>query len=129
MLIKEHHSLYIELFGDLKAKFHFMVHYERIIIKNGPVVKFSSMRPESKHTVLKMILSQSSCHKNILKSIAIRYELSLIRFHQSEYKEKFIKFGKDITNNSIYTCFPNANSVKQLSNISLTTYNMLKIQS
>uniref|UniRef100_A0ABD2WU06 Uncharacterized protein n=1 Tax=Trichogramma kaykai TaxID=54128 RepID=A0ABD2WU06_9HYME len=44
--IAEHHSLYIFLNGDLKKKFHFMVHYPRLIRSVGPLMNCSTMRCE-----------------------------------------------------------------------------------
>ena len=45
--------LYKHLFGELVYKFHNMIHMVRIIINNGPLVHYWSMRYESQHRHLK----------------------------------------------------------------------------
>ncbi|XP_066583473.1 LOW QUALITY PROTEIN: uncharacterized protein [Prorops nasuta] len=72
-LISELNDMYIQLFGNLKPKFHLLIHYPKQILTNGPVSKFSSMRFESYHRIIKLILSHSFSHQQILKSISLRY--------------------------------------------------------
>jgi len=46
--VKSHHVLYTQLYGALKPKHHFMVHYASAIKKCGPLKYLWSMRFESK---------------------------------------------------------------------------------
>lgn len=43
-LITEHHTLYLQLYVNLKPKHHFMTHYQRAIFKCGPVKYMWAMR-------------------------------------------------------------------------------------
>lgn len=117
MLIKELNDLYIELFEDLKAKFHFLTHYVQIILKNGPVIKYSSMRYESKHRMLKTILLNSSSNRNILKSIATRYQLSLMQSNRLKYENVYITYGKKLSSDIINNYFPMHKTKLHISNV------------
>ncbi|OXU22871.1 hypothetical protein TSAR_010190, partial [Trichomalopsis sarcophagae] len=117
MLIKEHNNLYIELFGNLKTKFHFLTHYVRMIEKNGPVIKYSSMRYESKHRMLKTIVLNSSSNRNILKSIATRYELSLMQSNRLKYENVYITYGKNLSSDIINNYFPMHKTKVHISNV------------
>lgn len=58
-VIASHHELYKDLFGGLKPKFHFLLHYTKAILKNGPAIKVSSFRFEPMHQeILKIIFFQ-----------------------------------------------------------------------
>lgn len=75
-LIREHHSLYIELFQiPLKPKHHFLLHYPRIIRKIGPPILLSCMRYEAKHRDFKSTAHYLRCRKNIPYSLAMRMQL------------------------------------------------------
>lgn len=102
-LIKVHHDLFKEFFGDLKAKFHIMIHYLRILIQNGPLIYFWSMRFESKHREFKKVFVSTSCKINILKTIDIRHQLGLISFNYLNYNDQEIVFGSEIKNIPIET--------------------------
>nr|XP_023028858.1 uncharacterized protein LOC111517034 [Leptinotarsa decemlineata] len=53
-LIEQHNHLYVHLFKDnLKPKFHFLLHYPRIISKVGPLCNIQTIRFEAKHKELK----------------------------------------------------------------------------
>lgn len=70
-------SLYIELYGDLKFKFHIFSHYLRVLKENGPLTVFWTMRFESFHRLAKST-SISSCNKiNVIKTISIKSQLRL----------------------------------------------------
>lgn len=70
-LIQFHHNLFKEFFGNLKSKFHVMIHYMKILLQNGPLINFWSMRFESKHRELNIIFTSSWNKINILKTIGI----------------------------------------------------------
>ena len=73
--ISEHHSLYIQLFGALKPKHHFMLHYSNIIRMMGPLEHIQAIRGEAKHREGKLISNSVSTRVNICKTIAIKQQL------------------------------------------------------
>lgn len=75
--ISEHHQLYVKLFGDLKLKHHFMVHYPRICKMFGPLSSFSAMRFESYHRIFKSVSSVINCRINMLKSLSTKFEYQM----------------------------------------------------
>ena len=93
-IIKRHHEIYRKYFGDLKPKFHFLVHYPNILLKNGPFVNFWCMRGESYHTLLKAASNAGSGNKNSLLSIAIKEMLRLCYEKDSYIPPAKICFGK-----------------------------------
>lgn len=89
-------TLYLELFGPLPPKFHFLVHYPRILLKFGPFIHFWCMRFESRHREIKAEANALSGNKNSLISIAIKESLRLcFNFNYSKIKENII-FGPEI---------------------------------
>lgn len=107
ILIEEHHKLFIKIFDvDLKAKFYFMVHYNRLILQNGPLINTSSLRFESKHTEIKSILNAISSNKNILLSAGIRLQLRLMHFVFLQYRELYSTYGPEIQDDSVNIHFP-----------------------
>ncbi|KAL7293439.1 hypothetical protein TKK_0011840 [Trichogramma kaykai] len=74
-LVREHHELYIQLYGSLKPKHHFLIHYPDIMIKLGPAAQFSTIRFESRHRHIKSIITSTSSKKNSLKTIGIKEKL------------------------------------------------------
>lgn len=75
---------YLKYFGDLKYKFHNMLHIPRTM---GPMVNFWSMRYESKHTEVKAASSASYNKINLLKTITVRI---LLRIAYLKQKKKII---------------------------------------
>lgn len=75
VLIEEHHTLYIQLFGNLKPKFHFLTHYPRLLRKVGPLINISSIRFEAKHRQFKAAAHAVSSRKNIPYTLAIKNQL------------------------------------------------------
>jgi hypothetical protein len=109
ILIQEHNEMYIALFGNLKPKFHFLIHYPTVIQESGPPKHFSALRFESKHSELKTISSSIKSRINLPKSIATRYQLKLsnrflkqtgIRSIETYSKLKLIKNDKFFCANS-----------------------------
>ena len=114
-IIFEHNQLYMNFFGNLKYKYHCLTHYPRIIPKIGPVIKCCSLRPESKHQEIKNIISTSSSHVNILKTIGIRYNLSRMNLKFSKYYN--ISYGSQVQCDSVDHIFPQSANKKALSKI------------
>lgn len=80
-LIKEHNSDYITLFKDtLKPKHHFLIHYPLIIDKSGPPRHFWCFKYESKHKELKMYARAITSRRNIIVSLAKKFQLKFADF-------------------------------------------------
>ena len=74
-LISDHHEKFLAIGGKLRPKHHFLIHYPRILALLGNLNQLSTMRYESKHSILKKIASDINCRINFTKSIALRYQL------------------------------------------------------
>lgn len=74
-LIESFLTLYIKLFGDLTPKFHFLLHYVRLAILNGPLVHLWGMMFERKNKDCKDCVTPSKSNVNLPLSIAIRIQL------------------------------------------------------
>lgn len=75
-IVQKHNELYLDLSGDgLKPKFHWLLHYPRIIKKIGPPKLISGMRFEAKHKEFKSIAQSIRCRKNVPYSLAIKSQL------------------------------------------------------
>ena len=70
-------STYQSLYGELRYKFHNMIHIVRILKENRPLVLFWTMRYESKHRELKQSAVSTSSKVNVLKTLGIRSQLRL----------------------------------------------------
>ena len=117
ILISEHHNIYIKYFGQLKFKFHSVIHYKRMILQNGPLIKISSMRFESKHREIKAIIQATSSRRNILKTVGIRHQLCLMQYKYAQYKNLNINYGPAINDDSINIHFQDSLVRQTLSNI------------
>lgn len=74
-LIKQHNDTYIQLFGPLKPKMHFMVHIPEVMLDNGPLIHIWSMPYERKNRVLKEMAVSTRSHRNVPLTISIRNQL------------------------------------------------------
>ena len=92
-LIKLHNELYVKLFGKLKPKFHNLIHYPSIMLKNGPVIHFWVMRFESRHREVKANAQATSCNKNMLVIIATKQMLKMCEIIHFLQCESDIKCG------------------------------------
>lgn len=101
-IIEEHHSLYIQLFGKLKPKHHFLVHYPALLVKIGPLNNLSSIRFEAKHKQFKANANAISSRKNILYSLATKNQLNMFyRLLSKKGFENNFQFGPEDTDFSI----------------------------
>ncbi|KAK4877980.1 hypothetical protein RN001_010486 [Aquatica leii] len=72
----KHHNQYKSLFGNtLKPKFHFLLHYPRIIKKMGPLKHIWCFRFEAKHKELKICSNNTNSRRNIPYTIGIKCAL------------------------------------------------------
>lgn len=92
-LIHKHHTLYIKLYGNLKPKFHILLHYPRLLLQNGPVIHFWSMRFESNHSKIKANAQSSSNNKNLLVSVAIKQTLKMCEMMHNLSCESTVTLG------------------------------------
>ena len=76
-IIKEHHNLYLEHFGDigLKPKHNFLIHYPRLIIEYGPLIRAWCMRFEAKHHYFKRVAQRLQNFKTFLSTLANRHQM------------------------------------------------------
>ncbi|KAL4710284.1 hypothetical protein ACJJTC_003564 [Scirpophaga incertulas] len=74
-LICEHHERYIEIFGALKPKHHFVTHYPDVIARMGPLILISTFKYESKHLDLKRVSNSINTQRNVPLSLAIKCQL------------------------------------------------------
>lgn len=86
-------SLYKKLFGPLKPKFHFLIHYASVLLKMGPGINFWCMRYESRHRFLKAVANAVSGSKNLLKTIAIKESLRMCQESLTSKKRPEWTFG------------------------------------
>ncbi|XP_058981872.1 uncharacterized protein LOC101889627 isoform X1 [Musca domestica] len=80
LLVKNHHTLYTKLFGALKPKHHFIVHYATAIQKCGPLRYIWSMRFEAKHKDAKIYFNSITSRINPPYSLAIKNGLKFAKF-------------------------------------------------
>ncbi|KAJ8671422.1 hypothetical protein QAD02_002681 [Eretmocerus hayati] len=118
-VITEHHFLYIELFGYLKAKFHLLPHYVRIIRRTGPVIKISSIRFEAYHQLITKCISYSNYHKNILKTIGMRLQSSFMVLNSTKYEEVFKTCGMEIQSELANALFYDTLRRRELKSVTL----------
>lgn len=78
-LVAEHNRLYMTLSNKtLKPKFHFLTHYGRLLLRNGPIKLTSSIRFEAKHKVLKSIANSVPCRINLGHTLAFKLQLQTV---------------------------------------------------
>lgn len=87
-------KIYIELYRALKPKFHHMTHYARILLMNGPLINFWSMRFESRHRPVKSAAQSTNSNTNLLKTIATKQALKMFEMMNALQFEEKIKWGQ-----------------------------------
>lgn len=92
-LIQNFLELYIALGERLKPKFHILVHYPNLLLKNGPLVCFWSMTFEAKHEELKQSSTSNSCNINKLVTIATKQTLRMCEIIHSLDCKKTTSFS------------------------------------
>ncbi|XP_058974396.1 uncharacterized protein LOC131800730 [Musca domestica] len=125
-LIKDHHFLYITLFGQtLKPKHHFLTHYPTAIKKCGPLKNLWSMRFEAKHRPSKVysrcITSRLNPPLTLSNKACLKFSEFLLR-----YKSGFpitVELIKQSKNTDLST-FPNFHELID-SDIEEEEYNLM----
>jgi hypothetical protein len=64
--------------SSLKPKFHFLTHYGRLLLKNGPISLTSSLRYEAKHKVLKAYANTIPCRINLGHTLSHKLQIAMI---------------------------------------------------
>lgn len=123
VLIAAHHKFYRELLNCyLTPKFHFMLHYEEVIKRCGPLKDLMCMRLESKHQELKSYSSVCHNRRNILVSIAnkqsFRFADTILSFDSTtlhNYVSSVNKINPNLFSDTVLgavKCFLNQNNKK-----------------
>ncbi|KAJ8678171.1 hypothetical protein QAD02_013958 [Eretmocerus hayati] len=76
-LVSEHNALYKKLFGHLKPKMHFMTHYPRLLLLNGPLINSWGMPFERKNKELKEVAEAVRNNRNRPHTLAINAQLNM----------------------------------------------------
>ncbi|CAI6372799.1 unnamed protein product [Macrosiphum euphorbiae] len=94
-LVSEHNKLYLYFSNSsLKPKFHFLTHYGRLLLKNGPISLTSSLRYEAKHKVLKAYANSIPCRINLGHTLSHKLQVQMIhRFLIQKGLELDLKVG------------------------------------
>lgn len=76
-LVQAHHEGYIEFFGALKPKHHFLLHYPKMLELYGPLLPLSALKSERNHRRGKVYAP--ACHSRIdfAYSSIVKYQLIL----------------------------------------------------
>ncbi|RVE41093.1 hypothetical protein evm_014258 [Chilo suppressalis] len=76
-IVSEYNYLNMKLTGEpLKPKHHFLLHYPRLFLINGPFAPISSMRNEGKHKELKSYTNVCMSRRNVLCSLAVKRQIA-----------------------------------------------------
>lgn len=114
-IIREHHLLYVKLYGFLKPKHHFLVHYPTAIKKCGPLKYLWCMRFEAKHKESKMYFNNITSRVNPCHSLSIKSALKFASFllkHEDDFESDiFLNSSKtlNLSNEKIFYKFNNPN--------------------
>lgn len=74
-VISEQHKVFSKLFDHLRPKFHYLVHYPRIMQLLGPLWPHCCMHFERKNKELKDSISNSRSRVNIAYTLALSHQL------------------------------------------------------
>lgn len=119
-LIAKLNQDYQEIFEQsLICKLHFLTHYPRIALRNGPLYALSCMRLEAKHKEAKEYAHVCRSRKNISLSLAMKTQMSLAERLQAQGGfQTRLKLGRTVEID--YCELPNYDSFKKY-----ITYNQL----
>ncbi|XP_070511735.1 uncharacterized protein [Cardiocondyla obscurior] len=93
--LEELNRQYLKLSNNtLKPKFHFMIHYPRLMKMFGPLALLSTFRFEARHRLSKMVAHCAAGRVNICKTIALKNQLMLNDLFLKRKKFNRITYGK-----------------------------------
>ena len=74
--IRSHNILFNEIFPEesFKPKHHFISHYAQLTRSFGPLVQYSTLRFEAKHSFFKRVVRECRNFKNVCKMLAVRHQ-------------------------------------------------------
>lgn len=123
-VIVDHNKLYVVLFGKLKPKMHFLLHYYRLICLNGPVFHYSAMKFERKNQKLKENAIGTCSNINSLFTIALRhqlrqaYSLTFVKNSFTDFETGPVyKSNANLELKQIFPGFPEHTTVQSLKNV------------
>lgn len=76
-LVKKHNKMYKNLVGPLTPKFHNLLHYLNLLLKNGLFVRYWTMRYQGNHQKLKKTTSPTSGTVDLKITIAKKQSLKM----------------------------------------------------
>ncbi|KAJ8683341.1 hypothetical protein QAD02_019133 [Eretmocerus hayati] len=85
---------FIKLYNETIPKLHHLVHYMRMILDNGPPINFWGMMGERRNKEMKDWVSTSKSNKNVPLTMAIRDQLRLCHYLESNEKHEKIVPGQ-----------------------------------
>lgn len=94
ILVKEHNEMYLLYFGALKPKQHFMVHYGRLLRRNGSLSLISALLCERNHRKGKAYARVCNSRINPAFSVAIKHQLYLCERLMRPENERPLKVTK-----------------------------------
>lgn len=103
----------------LRPKHHYILHYPSLMIQFGPLIRFWTLRFESKHAYFKQCARHSRNYKNVTKTLSERHQLYQAfintgdRFISRELYN-FMPFQKELFNKSIVKAIEEIYSGKNL---------------
>uniref|UniRef100_A0A1Y1MPJ3 C2H2-type domain-containing protein n=1 Tax=Photinus pyralis TaxID=7054 RepID=A0A1Y1MPJ3_PHOPY len=78
----------------LKPKFHFLLHYQTLMERYGPLQQLWTMRFEARHRLLKITARATSSRVNICKTLSIKNQLIMNSVLQGNIPASSLVFGK-----------------------------------
>ncbi|KAJ8681983.1 hypothetical protein QAD02_017775 [Eretmocerus hayati] len=76
-LVSDHNFMYTKLFGPLKPKMHFLTHYPRLLLLNGPLINCWGMPFERKNKELKEVAGAVKNNRNLPYTIAMNNQINM----------------------------------------------------
>ncbi|XP_067615177.1 uncharacterized protein [Eurosta solidaginis] len=124
ILVEKHHTMYLRLFGSLKPKHHFLVHYSTAIKKCGPLKYLWTMRFEAKHKEAKIYCHNTNSRVNTPYTLAIKAGLKFSAFliDHDQFIEPILTYSTTILSNLIKDDF--SYEINELVNIDLKKCNV-----
>ena len=78
---------YFEKFGNLKPKMHLWLHYTRVMLLNGPVIHYSSMKFERKNKKIKRNGGRNYVEYQFASNYRDKTSVAIVLHHRVLLKE------------------------------------------
>lgn len=100
---------YKKYYGSLKPKMHFLTHYPKLLLKNGPFVNFWGARFESSHKSVKSTVTSTSNKQNLKKTVAMKQCFIMCKvMHDLQFEESIILESQATDNLNVKLYFSDA---------------------